>query len=713
MEQNYNVNDWTEPCPKYDCRKAACKCGLKYVNIPMSLGDDSAESSVAPKNGAYCNALVVYEANGHVYIYSQEGVPTLIDVDASDISTLEQEVIKAQKDVHELREEIKSLNDVYIFKFDTVAQMKSSTDLGNGSYAKTAGFRSLNDGGGALYKITNTGTANEMDVIAVDHDLYATLVDEKEVKIKQFGAYGDATHDDTAVLQRAIDYTSAKKGSLLITDGTYMVDALTNLFLKSDVKLTFLNAKIKAIATDQTTYNVLSIIDCTNCVINDAVIEGERDEHVGSTGEFGYGVNIRGESSDIVFNNLTVSNCWGDGIFFARKMVGSTDYIPEGIYFNGTTKITNCRRQGVSVIAGQSIYFDTLKVKKIDGTDPMAGIDIESEHSVDLIGNIYINLLQCNQTKKGFTMRARGPITGDIHVGTVIHENPVGFEVSGVTGTGYDPSFRVMYEYFNTDQAKYSVSVDKVYSEHGALQLENLYNDVTPKTIIGDVRTKEKLNFYAENPASGRSVININYPLTTELSNSLGNLIINSVIVNKVSVVESGATLNDYNVLKIYYSGNTALSSLKFENVRIGNIEAITAGTGVNISNANSNVLFDNTTFKSGNIKDEYDRRDSGTYTSYTSGGNTIYFMPESDATASKTLRLRVRNSLQPMKIKCIGNSTINIDTTQQSTQFTGVTLNGTALTGVGGVYSVGTYADGGEFNIYTSNGVIYMEQIS
>ena len=74
-----NKEHWSkEPCPKYDCKKNSCKCGLKYVNIPAVLGDDSADSDVAPKNGVYCNSIVKYEANGAIYIYSAEGIPVLI-----------------------------------------------------------------------------------------------------------------------------------------------------------------------------------------------------------------------------------------------------------------------------------------------------------------------------------------------------------------------------------------------------------------------------------------------------------------------------------------------------------------------------------------------------------------------------------------------------------------------------------------------------------
>lgn len=46
--------------------------------MPAALGDDSVGSEVAPKNGAYCNAVVKYEANGHVYVYTSEGIPTLV-----------------------------------------------------------------------------------------------------------------------------------------------------------------------------------------------------------------------------------------------------------------------------------------------------------------------------------------------------------------------------------------------------------------------------------------------------------------------------------------------------------------------------------------------------------------------------------------------------------------------------------------------------------
>lgn len=95
------------------------------------------------------------------------------------------------------------LNSNALWCFDTVADMKSATNLQAGSYAKTLGFHSANDGGGAIYKITDTGTANEMDVIAVN-TLYANLVIPTILVPEMVGAYGDGTHDDYDYFVRAL-----------------------------------------------------------------------------------------------------------------------------------------------------------------------------------------------------------------------------------------------------------------------------------------------------------------------------------------------------------------------------------------------------------------------------------------------------------------------------------------------------------------------------
>ena len=116
--------------------------------------------------------------------------------------------------------------------FDTVADMQASTNLIDGSFARTLGFHSLNDGGGGTYKISDTGTANGMNVISVG-DLFATLVDNGVADAKQFGAYGDDTHDDHDVLQHIL----ANYSNVYIPNATYAIGSTLNI-TRSNQKIT-------------------------------------------------------------------------------------------------------------------------------------------------------------------------------------------------------------------------------------------------------------------------------------------------------------------------------------------------------------------------------------------------------------------------------------------------------------------------------------------
>ena len=91
-----------------------------------------------------------------------------------------------------------------VWGFDSVADMKASTNLISGSYARTLGYYVVNDDGGAMYKITDTEPSSYYETL--DSGLYAQLVNGYNVK--QYGAYGDDTHDDSTAIQTAIDAKS-------------------------------------------------------------------------------------------------------------------------------------------------------------------------------------------------------------------------------------------------------------------------------------------------------------------------------------------------------------------------------------------------------------------------------------------------------------------------------------------------------------------------
>lgn len=73
---------------------------LRKVVIPTSMGDDT---DVPAAIGKYHNVILYYEANKHVYIYSSDGIPTLLEAEVSaevmnKIDTLEVNLDKETKD---------------------------------------------------------------------------------------------------------------------------------------------------------------------------------------------------------------------------------------------------------------------------------------------------------------------------------------------------------------------------------------------------------------------------------------------------------------------------------------------------------------------------------------------------------------------------------------------------------------------------------------
>ena len=131
------------------------------------------------------------------------------------------------------------LNTTAIWAFDNVIGMTSAENLTNGSYARTLGYYTKNDEGGALYKIrtkTVSDTPNGGSIIAMsDTTLVAELVVENnQIGVKQFGAYGDDTHDDTTAFNAAITFIGTNHGCLYINKGVYKLASKLTIDWNSD-----------------------------------------------------------------------------------------------------------------------------------------------------------------------------------------------------------------------------------------------------------------------------------------------------------------------------------------------------------------------------------------------------------------------------------------------------------------------------------------------
>ncbi len=203
------------------------------------------------------------------------------------------------------------------------------------------------------------------------------------VNIKDKGAKGDGKTDDTAAVQAAIDEVAGTGGTVLVPDGTYMIDATADprLSLKGNMTLKLAkDATLKAIPTDQKKSAVLTISGVADVTVIGGALEGERDEHKGKGAGWGMGLHISHGAERIVVADVTATKMWGDGFYVSGA---------SNVTFCGVTADNN-RRQGLSIIEADGLVVMNSVFKNTRGTRPGAGIDFEPDHPDQKITNVKI-----------------------------------------------------------------------------------------------------------------------------------------------------------------------------------------------------------------------------------------------------------------------------------------------------------------------------------
>lgn len=278
------------------------------------------------------------------------------------------------------------------FSYNNIAEMKEATNLINGNFIKTYGFTSFNDGGGAYYKVrqvTTDDTIDEIMIIALaDETLVAELIIKDVMNFKQFGAKGDGETDDTASIQLCLSNCH----NILVNGGVYMIDAETSLKPISNSKIELVNATLKAIPNDATNYAIVMFDNVHDIELSGGIIEGERNDHTGATGEWGHGIHIKGGAYNIYVHDLTIKNTWGDGLYINNaKNINS-----QNLY------IDNARRNGISIINIDTYHSLNDYVYNTNGTAPETAMDIEPNSETDKIKNIVIdNFTAVNNNGEG------------------------------------------------------------------------------------------------------------------------------------------------------------------------------------------------------------------------------------------------------------------------------------------------------------------------
>lgn len=295
--------------------------------------------------------------------------------------------------------------------------------------SKVAFFISL----GALFVFSVGCYKKEAQVSSGDVSTLSTgnnqLLAVPEIYVNDVGANGTDALNDTWAFQKAIDSMAGLGGGVVrVRTGNYYIDADTSIRMKSNVVLYMYDTTRKLIVRPTaTTRNYAIMVEFVdNVSIFGGRILGDRDQHLGTTGEWGMGIGIYG-STNVKVNRTYISHCWGDGIVVAgRKKSGSTvTTVSRDVIIKRVTS-TNNRRQALTIGGVNGMEVDSCLFTYTNGTAPQDGIDIEPDS--DTAQYVYIkNCEISNNVGNGIEMNAKTTTTAKIrHIyvnNNFIHNN--------------------------------------------------------------------------------------------------------------------------------------------------------------------------------------------------------------------------------------------------------------------------------------------------
>lgn len=201
--------------------------------------------------------------------------------------------------------------------------------------------------------------------------------------------------DVTSYLQKALD----KHKSVIMPNFPVFVSD-EGLKISSGHKILFQpKSKIRLLSSKKERYAILDITRVHDVEVYFPNIEGERNNHMGSTGQWGHGIYIT-SSENILVVSPYITDTWGDGI-----CIGGRNGIPsKRISILGGT-IKNTRRNGISVVSGRNVTIDSVYIENANGQNPQSGIDIEPDSHYNELHNIVLsNITTVNNKLHGIVI---------------------------------------------------------------------------------------------------------------------------------------------------------------------------------------------------------------------------------------------------------------------------------------------------------------------
>lgn len=265
--------------------------------------------------------------------------------------------------------------------FNNVESLKKE-DLQDGNYAETIGYYNINDGGGAMYKITSTQP--EVGYYeTLNNGNYAILLFNDFVYIEQLGAKGSETEDESDILQTALNLTNVRfknkrtytinktiiiNNSLDANDSTFKIPDFDNLknrkslgvFLISKNNLLIKNCNFESVYTDYTQkipYTTSKILPPILSFVDGS--DNSKAENCNVKNTNGHTIQVYGNT----VKNIIIENCTAidGGCGVGIEQISGSDITPKNITINNFYSQCNnsCEITSGSGICVNNCYFES------------------------------------------------------------------------------------------------------------------------------------------------------------------------------------------------------------------------------------------------------------------------------------------------------------------------------------------------------------------
>ena len=169
---------------------------------------------------------IILDANGECNLYLDDDVSyRLILKDANDVTYFD-------------KDRVSSIGggDYKVLTFDTIADLRLKIGSEKEPTAQTSGYYAAGDGGGNRFYWDGTSGATDNGGTVIKPTFVSgagrwLAIDAYTINVRQFGAKGDGSIDDTTAIQAAINAAYGK--TLYIPSGQYYLNTVTNSALLS------------------------------------------------------------------------------------------------------------------------------------------------------------------------------------------------------------------------------------------------------------------------------------------------------------------------------------------------------------------------------------------------------------------------------------------------------------------------------------------------